>query len=611
MPLTLTAPPDGRAQSAPAFWAGLRAWPLVRCLALYRLTPWRFLVTLGLYVLLNASLVWQQWLLGQAVNAIKSGLPAAAALVSNPMLGWLSLLSAVAVGRALLQYIAAIFGLLIQQQLLTNLRGAIFSQIQALPLSYHWLHGTGEMITRTTRDADKVRDALTSFWRQGVDSVLVIVAAMVFLLGHDLFLGLVPVALTWLALALLVRQADGLVGLDRALGKAYDQVNQEVSEGVHGARVIKAFALEAERVARFTTQVKRFMQLAESALAYAAWRVPVPQMLVGFAQVWVLGWGLALVWQGRLQAGELVAALLMVNMLVFRMEGIGRVIKIYADARSSAARIWEFLDMRSDVTGGSLCLPGQPFGVRMQGVRVLPPGGGNPVLEDVTLTLEPGGMLAIVGATGSGKSTLAGLFPRLVDPQSGCVLIGHDDQWRDVRLYELDALRRRVQVVTQDNFLFADTLASNLRLSAPGAQERRLWAALTAACADDFVRALPDGLETRLGDRGITLSGGQRQRLCVARALLAQPAILVLDDATSALDTVTERRLLHNLRTLSGWGNQAPAVLLTSNRRASLLQADRVLLLQQGRIAAQGTHAELARTVSAYRELMGVDDHGR
>lgn len=594
-----------------AAWA---RWPLLRCLALYRRTPWRFAATFALYVTINLGLALQQWMVGRAVHDVQQGqavrvLPDGG-LDLRPILLWLGLLAAVALARAVLQYAAAIVGLLIQQRLLCELRERIFEQVQRLHLGYHWQHGAGEIITRTTRDADKLRDALTSFWRQGVDSLLVVAAAMGFLFWYHPGLGAVPLALTLLALWLLLRQADALVGLDRAVGAAYDQVNQDLAEGVHGVRVIQAFSLESDRIARFGQQVQRFVDLAEAALAYASVRIPLPQMLVGFGQVWVLGWGLVLVSRGALHSGELVATLLMVNLLVLRVEGIGRVIKTYADARSSAARIWELLDTPSDIRTGTQALPPGPLGARLEHVKVLPPGGGHPVLDDVTLEIAPGEIVALVGATGSGKSTLASLLPRLVDPMAGAVSVGGGGHWAPLPGLDLAALRQRVQVVPQDSFLFSDPLADNLRLADPQASDAQLFDALQRAAADDFVRALPQGLGTSLGDRGVTLSGGQRQRLCLARALLARPAVLVLDDATSALDALTERDILQGLRRLRTNGGEAPAVLMVSNRASSMAHADRVLLLEGGRILASGTHAQLAAEQPSYRALMGVDRHG-
>lgn len=606
--------PSGADSTGPAAPLARVRWPLLRCLLLYRATPWRFALVLGLYAAINAALAWQQALLGRAVNDVQQGravqLGPGGALDLSPALHWLAVLAAVAAGRALLQYAAAVIGLVIQQRLLSTLRENIFRKVQELHLGYHAQHGSGEIVTRTTRDADKLRDALTSFWRQGVDSLFVVLAAMGFLFWVQPGLAIVPLLLTLASLALLLRQSDHLVRLDREVGAAYDHVNADLAEGVHGVRVIKAFSLEDDRIARFDRQVRRFVAGAEAALAWAALRIPLPQMLVGFGQVWVLGWGLHGVAQGTLQLGPLVSALLMVNLLVLRIEGIGRIVKTYADARSSAARIWELLDAPVAIDGGSTPLPPGPLGLRLEAVRVLPPGGGQAVLEDVELELQPGEIVALVGATGAGKSTLAGLLPRLADPASGRVLIGHGDAWHDLRTPDLPALRRRVQVVPQENFLFSDPLADNLRLADPQADEAALWQALSLAAADDFVRALPEGLATRLGDRGVTLSGGQRQRLCLARALLARPAVLVLDDATSALDALTERQVLQRLRSLRDNGGAAPAVLLVTHRRTTLAAVDRVLLLERGRIAAQGTPADLARRSAAYRGLMGLDEDG-
>jgi ABC-type multidrug transport system fused ATPase/permease subunit len=244
--------------------------------------------------------------------------------------------------------------------------------------------------------------------------------------------------------------------------------------------------------------------------------------------------------------------------------------------------------------------------VRFEGVRVDAPGGGNAILAGCDLRVDPGEVVAVVGVTGSGKSTLAGLLPRLIEADAGRVSLGSDAAgWTDVRAFPLADLRRRVHVVPQEGFLFSDSIAANLRLADPRASEDDLRRALRLAAAEDVVAAKPEGLETRLGDRGVTLSGGQRQRLCLARALLARPAILGLDDATSALDAVTERTVLGNLRTLGG----GVTILVVASKLSTILLADRVLLLEGGRIADQGTHHELLARSAAYRDLVGAD-HG-
>jgi ATP-binding cassette, subfamily B, bacterial len=589
----------------------LKAHPLLRCLALYRRTPWRFALTALLYAAVNASLAWQQSLVGRAVHDVERGV----AVVRRPDGGldghvallWLGILTTVVSVRSAVQYLAGITGLLIQQQLLSHLRELIFTQVQTLDLTYHWKHGAGEMVTRTTRDSDKVRDALTSFWRQVVDTIFAVAAGIGLLFWYSPGLGAVPLVLTLAGIGIFIRQTDHLVTLDRKVGAAYDQVNQDLAEGIYGVRVIKAFAQEPARIRRFESEVAVFVEQALAALAYASSRIPVPQLVIASGQVWVLGYGAHLVLTGSLNLGELVAALLAVNVLVLRVETIGRIIQTFADARSSAGRIWDLLDARPTILSGWSKCPAGTLGLRLEQVRVAPVRDGNPALENCTFHIAPGEAVALVGPTGSGKSTLGNLPPRLLDADRGQVLIGSDESgWRDVRTVDLHDLRKRVHVVSQEAFLFSDTLAANLRLAAPEATEEQLRWALRQAAAEELLDSLPEGLNTLLGDRGVTLSGGQRQRLCLARALLAQPSLLILDDATSALDALTELEVLDNFRRLRREHGGRITLLLITSRLSTILLSDRVAVLVGGRIVAQGPHVTLAGTSREYTELMGI-----
>ena len=583
--------------------------PLLRSLAIYREMPWRFSLVAALYVAINLGLVWQQWLIGHAVNDVSAG-RAVVRLADGSLeagLGWywLGLMLAVALGRGVLQYIASVLSLVISQELLTRLRERILAQVQSLHLGYHWQHGMGEMITRTTRDADKVRDALITFWRQLVETPLVVLATVGLLSWYNPLLGLVPLLLTVTGLWIFVRQTERLVGLDRAVGSAYDRVNQDLSEGIGGVRVIKSFALEQRRIQGFADQVAVFAGLARQALAYSSSRIPLPQAVVALGHVWILVYGAHLVAAGQLSIGELVTSLLIATTLVFRIEGIGRVMQTFADARASAERIWQLLDAPAAIRSGTATLPATPLGLKLEHVSVTAPGGGRDILQACSLSIQPGEIVALVGATGTGKSLLASLLPRLSDVTAGRVLLGSDASgWQDIRELQLGPLRQRVHVVPQESFLFAGTLAANLRLTAPSATDAQLRDALHRAAADDIVQRLPQGLDTPLGDRGVTLSGGQRQRLCLARALLGTPDILCLDDATSALDAISERQVLQNLRQLRG-----TTVLVISSKLSTILLADRVLMLADGRITAMGRHADLQSTNAHYRDLLGID-HG-
>ena len=604
----------------------LARYPLLRCLAIYRSMPLLVGATLLLFVAVNAGLACQQWLLGLAVNDVTQGRAvqrlADGTLDHGPALRWLALLSGVALARALLLYAVTLASQQCNQRLLTTLRMRIFSHLQQLPLAYHWRHGMGELVSLTTRDADKVRDAMITFWRQGVDTVLVLIAVLGLLSWYHPALGLVPLLLSMAALALLLYQAGHLVRLDRATGAAYDRVNQDISEGVTGVRVIKSFVLERQRSERFAREVAQFSAQARRALAYATSRVPLPQTVVAMGHVWIMLYGALLVERGQLDLGQLTAALLLATMLVFRLEGVGRAMQAWSDARASAARIWELLDAPLARASGGGRLPPGPLGCRLTQVTLGVPGGGKRILDDCSLTLKPCEVVALVGATGAGKSMLAHLLPGLLQPDSGTLELGADHSgWHDADSLDLETLRRRVHVVPQESFLFSDTVAANLRIAAPHATDTDLQRALAQASAADIVAGLEHGLETRLGERGTTLSGGQRQRLCLARALLAAPDLLVLDDATSALDAVTEQRVLSALRNATMarpaplpmaamGGRDRPTLLLIASKLSTVLHAERVVLLDGGRIAASGTHAQLARSHRAYRELLGMDGEG-
>ena len=609
--LAITEGTEAQLKGERGYAAWLARSPLLRCLAIYGEMPGRFALTALLLAAVNVALVGQQVLVGRAVQEAGSGrlvvATAGGALDYDRVWFWAAVLLGLSLGRSVIQYGAQLLSLSIGQELLTILRRRILAQIQRLDLSYHWRHGVGEMVTRMTRDADKVRDALINFWRQMFETGLVVAISSGVLIWYSPWLGLVPLALLVVGIALLAREADTLVVLDRRIGAAYDAVTQDLSEGVNGVRVIKAFGLGPARAARFAAHVDTFRCEARAAIRHASVRVPLPQTLIALGHAWVLGYGAWLVSRGELGLGALVAAMLVVNTLVLRIEGIGRLLQVIADARSSAGRIWEVLDAEPGIVPGRERLPDGPLGIRFENVSASPLGDGGLVLHNLDLTIQPGEIVALVGPTGSGKSILTSLLPRLVEAEHGSVKIGSDTLgWHDVRGLELSNLRRRVHVLPQESFLFSDTLAANLRLAAPDASEEELHQALDRAAAGEVFARLSEGFATKLGDRGVTLSGGQRQRICLARGLLADADILVLDDATSALDAVTERRAIENIRGLRRGGDRRVTMLIVSSRLSTILAADRVLVLTQGRIVASGTHEELEASNAPYRALMGI-----
>ena len=575
--------------------------PLWRCFAFYRAVPWLFVTASLAVVLVNLAQPFVQWLIGCALDEVQSGRAVFrgpdGGLDSTRAWWWVMVLVGVTVIRALAQYVSTVFAMVLGQRLLFHLRDQVLNHIQQLDLNYHQRHGAGELINRATRDSDKVRDAVVGGYRTVLELSMVVVGTLGLLAFYSPLLATVPALLILAAVLLARSQADRLVALDRDTDAAYDSVAQDLSEGVHGVRVIKAFGLEDVRIGRFRSRIDGYVAAAGNALAFTAVRLPVPQIIVATGHAWVLLCGAWLVAHQQLQIGELIAAMMAMQAVVFRIEAVGRLVQVFADARASAARIMEMMDAVPAVTSGDKAvIPGV---LQLSDVHVVDGRGGREILAGIDVIIRPGEVVALVGITGSGKSTLAALLPRLRDPDAGSVSLGGIDI-RELRLAEL---RRLVQVVYQDSFLFSDSVAANLRVAAPEATEAEIWEVLEQADAKEFVAAMPLQLEAELGERGVTLSGGQRQRLCLARALIARPAVLCGDDATSALDAVTEARILTNLRGRM----DKTAVLLIATKLSTILLADRVVMLCDGKITADGTHPTLLAN-SAYRELLGLDE---
>jgi len=586
--------------------------PLLRCFALYRYHLRLLVCATVAIAVVNASLPLTQYFIGRALHEVELGIAVVrlpdGRLDAHRAWMWAEIMVTVAMLRSVAQYLSTVLSAVLGQRLLHTLRATLFAHVQRLDVAYHLRHGAGELINRTTRDSDKVRDAVVYGYRSLIELVMIVSASLFILCWYHWTLALVPMVLVAIAIAIGGRQSQRLVDFNQRSDLAYDQVAQDLSEGVHGVRVIKAFSLERPRISRFVHHVDGFAGAVRQALSFNAVRLPLPQLIVALGHTWVLGFGAYLVTRGLLNRGELVAAMMAMQSIVFRVESIGRLIQIFADARASAGRVMDLLDAPVTILGGAEPLPPRPLSLKAEGLTVRGPAG-EVILDQVSFSVRAGEIVALVGATGSGKSTLASLLPRLRDPDQGRLLLGSDaGGFTDLRSLDLKTLRQAVQVVYQDSFLFSESLAGNLRVAKPEATDAELLAALEQAAAGDVLTAVPDGLASRIGERGVTLSGGQRQRVCIARALLCDPAVLCLDDSTSALDAVTERALLGHVRGDVHSAVRARAVLLIASKLSTIRLADRVMILEQGRIIAAGTHDELIGGSPFYRELLGLHD---
>lgn len=589
-------------------------YPLLRSLALYRFMPFRFLLTATLFVIANIGLALQQYSIGHAIDTLKHSeretlFQHAITDPLNPWF-WFILLTSIASIRAVIQYLAGLSALTIGQQLLSILRERIFSQVQHLDVSWHWKHGLGEVLSRTTRDSDKLKEALINFWRQVFESSLVVVVTVGLLCWYHPWLGLVPLLFIFLGLWVLFKLTNQLVVLDHQVASAYEKVSDTLAESVNGIRVVKAFQLEEKLLQRFNHAVDLFIHHSIQTIKTSAKRLPIPQVIIAGSYLWVIAFGAYLIGQNQLQVGQFVAAILMANLLVFRIESIGQVLHIFADARSSATRIWQMLDEKSAIEDQQYPLTLQwrdELSIKLENVSFQDKTTKNFILKQCSVEFRAGEIVTVVGKTGSGKTTLMNLLNRFIDPTEGQVLIGSEQMgWTNIKDLSLFELRHLVQIIPQENFFFSGTLADNLRVAKQDATEQEMKEALHLASASELLQRLDDGLDTLIGDKGVTLSGGQKQRLALARSILKNSPILALDDSTSALDATTEKQVLQRLSALSDDGNHfKKTIIINSNKQTTIALSDRVIVLDQGHIIAQGTHAELVQDCLFYQELMG------
>jgi ABC-type multidrug transport system fused ATPase/permease subunit len=493
-----------------------------------------------------------------------------------------------------------------------DLRNRLARHLLALEPAYHDQAQTGQLLSRATSDVRSLR----YFVSWGL--VFLVLNVLTFAIAAAQMWSL-SARLSLVVLALAPPLVYGALRYNSRLHRVYWQVQQEmgdlttvVEESAAGVRVVKAFGRETEQARRLEREAGSLLGENLKAARLRAFYNPLLGILPQLSLAVILWYGGRLAASGEITLGTLVAFNSYLVLLAWPLQGLGMLFGFAQRAAASAERVFEVLDHPpaiSDRPGAvplPAPLPNGPRGarIRFEGVTFRYGEEGRPSLAGVDLDVQPGSRLAVVGGTGSGKSTLAALVPRLYRPSAGRVLLdGHD-----VAGLTLDSLRAAVGIVHQEPVLFSASLRENVAFGRPDASDREVLDALGAAAALDVVAALPDGLDTVVGEQGYTLSGGQRQRVALARALLMAPRVLILDDALSHVDVTTEAEILAGLDEAIG----SATVLLVANRRASLRLADRVVLLDRGRVVAVGSHEELAAREPAYRAVLahagaGVD----
>lgn len=483
-----------------------------------------------------------------------------------------------------------------------QLRDALFAKLQRLSFSYYDTVATGQLITRVTNDVEQIRGFAGS-------GVIQIVAAAVTLLASTVLLFTINVRLALVAVLSIVPIVALLANFVRRIGPLFgrvqgmlDRVNTILREDLAGVRTIRAFGRESHETARYGQANDALLARNLDTVRAISNNFPFVFLfgnLGTLAVVWVGG---LLVIGGGLSVGELVAFNTYLGYLLSPILTIGFQAAGISRAAASAQRVFEVLDAPQDVQQAPGAFPLPPINccVEMRDVHFRYPGSDREVLRGVSFRVEPGQTVALLGATGSGKSTLVNLLPRFYDVTAGEVLL--DDM--DVRRVTLSSLRGQIGIVLQETLLFGGTVRDNIAYGRPDATQDEVEAAARAAQAEQFIRSLPQGYDTVVGERGVGLSGGQRQRIAIARALLIDPRLLILDDSTSAVDAGTESALLQTLDSLMR--DRRRTVLVIAQRLSTVRDADVILVLDDGRIAARGTHEQLLRESELYTQIIGT-----
>ena len=486
-----------------------------------------------------------------------------------------------------------------------NLRQAEYEQVQRFSFANIEHFSTASLITRLTNDVSSVQMTLFMGMRMCVRAPVMLVTALVKAMEISLDLSqvfLVAVPLLIIAVVIVIRYVGPFF---TALQNATDDLNLVVQENLNAVRVVKSFVREDEEEKKFRVRSDRLRDTAERAFGFVVMFMPIMIMIMGGTIVSLMWLGGHDVAEGTLLSGDLMAFFTYASEILMSLMMVSMVLMFLTRAIACGKRIVEVLDEQPQITDAQAdpALTVENGDIRFEHVYFkYHPTAEDWNLTDIDLHIESGMTVGILGGTGSAKTTLVSMIPRLYEVDKGAVCVGG----RNVKDYTMEALRSGCAMVLQKNTLFSGTIRENLRWGRADATDAEIEEACRMACADEFIRRMPDGYDTYIEQGGTNVSGGQKQRLCIARAILRRPKVLILDDSTSAVDTATDARIRSALKTaLPG-----TTKLIIAQRITSVMDADMILVLDDGHVVGQGTHAQLMESCEIYREVYESQQEG-
>ena len=507
------------------------------------------------------------------------------------------LMLAFAVLRGLFSFLQNYWAERNSQNIAFDMRNDIFAKIQRLSFSYHDRNQTGQLMIRATDDVEKVRLFIGQGLLQLISAFLLIVATLVILFSTNSKLALATLWIVPVALMLVAVFGKISRPLFTRVQQKIAILNTILQENLAGIRVVKAFSRESSEQVKFSRAADHLMDQNIVISRLFTILFPLTFLIANLGQATIIYAGGQQIIRGTLTIGEWQEFSLYLMYLFFPLAMFGMIITQLGQATASAVRVFEILDAKSDVTDkpNAVDLPPVTGNIRFENVSFRYVGDGTPVLQNVSFETLPGQTIALLGATGSGKTSIINLLPRFYDPTEGRIIV----DGYDLRDLKIESLRAQIGIVLQETTLFAGTIRENIAFGKPDATMEQVISAARAAAAHEFITAFPNGYDTPVGERGTTLSGGQKQRIAIARALLLDPHILILDDSTSSVDLATEGQIQAALDLLMK--NRTSFVI--AQRITTVMNADQILVLDKGKIVARGKHAELLEENEIYAEI--------